>query len=178
MVLGTWYAGLKAAGYLMEWQKYGEFVDFVCFNNLSNTHGQAVFESAREATTLTGPGMIYELISRTPARRTLKISNYDPGRKDMVKAQASWSLNRDTLVIFALNRTDTTVHMSFDLSKLAENFSEAEFSMLDADDIFCRNKAEFPDEIRHKDWSVRVRRNTLPYTLAPRSFTQVILPVK
>jgi DUF1680 family protein len=67
MVLGTWHCGLRAAGFLMHWQRQGHMVDFVNYNNLANTHGQAVIATPKEGAYLTAPGKLYELISRIPA---------------------------------------------------------------------------------------------------------------
>lgn len=151
MVLGTWYCGLKAAGYLLAWQRRGCIVDFVNFNNLSNTHGQAVIETPKEGAYLTAPGMVYELLSRTPARWPLVIEEYQPRRNDMFQVQAAYSLHQDTLVLNALNRSNLEKNIAFDFSTVKKEFNSIEISMLDADDIFCRNKLDMPDEIRRRD---------------------------
>lgn len=175
MVLGTWFCGLKAAGYLMEWQRRGGIVDFVNYNNFSNTHGQAVIETPKEGAYLTAPGKLYELISRTPARWTLKIENYYPHRDDMFQAQAAFSINMDTLVFYTLNRLDTAKVAEFNFSSLGNDYKKATFSMLDADDIFARNKLELPNEIRRKNWKRRCRNSRLEVHCPPRSFIQVVV---
>jgi alpha-L-arabinofuranosidase len=175
MVLGTWYCGLKAAGYLMNWQRKGDIVDFVNFNNFSNTHGQAVIESPKEGAYLTAPGRVYELLSRTPARWPLVIEGYRADRTDMFQVQAAYSLNRDTLVLYALNRSDSARAIQFDYSLLDKKYKSVNFSMLDADDIFARNKIDLPDEIRRKDWAEKQRGYKLNLDCPPRSFIQAVL---
>jgi alpha-L-arabinofuranosidase len=177
MVLGTWYCGLKAAGYLMNWQRKGSIIDFINFNNLANTHGQAVIETPKEGAYLTGPGKLYELISRTPARWPLIINGYDFNPNDMVQVQAAFSLNKDTLVIYSLNRSDAENLIEFDLSGLNQDFSTASISMLDADDIFARNKIDMLNEIRRTDWSENIKKNNIKLPSPPRSFIQAVLPV-
>lgn len=175
MVLGTWYCGLKAAGYLMHWQRQGEMVDFVNFNNLSNTHGQAVIETPKEGAYLTSPGKVYELLSRTPGRRPLIIEGYEAKRNDMIQGQAAYSLTSDTLVVYALNRSDTATVMEFDFSLLKKNFSVVNISMLDADDIFARNKIDMPCEIRRTDRVEKINKNYVRLQSPPRSFVQAVL---
>ena len=175
MVLGTWYCGLKAAGYLMNWQRKGGIVDFVNFNNFSNTHGQAVIETPKEGAYLTAPGMVYELLSRSPARWPLEIEGYQAARGDLFQIQAAYSLNRDTLVVYALNRTDSAQAVQFDYSLLGKKYSSVEFTMLDGDDIFARNKMDLPNEIRRKDWAEKKRGNQLIINCPPRSLIQAVL---
>lgn len=174
MVLGTWYCGLKAAGYLLNWQQYGEVVDFVNFNNFSNTHGQAVIETPKEGAYLTAPGKVYELLSRSPARWPLCISEYQPSRQDLIQGHAAWSLNKDTLVLFALNRTDTLRTLEFKLDSLHFKPKTLHYSVLDADDIFARSKIDLPDEIRRKEWETRHKETSIRIKSLPRSFTQVV----
>lgn len=76
-------------------------VDFVNYNNLANTHGQAVIETPKEGAYLTAPGKLYELISRSPGRYPLVIEGYEASRNDMIQGQAVFSLTKDTLVIHA-----------------------------------------------------------------------------
>ena len=175
MVLGTWYCGLKAAGYLMNWQREGGIVDFINFNNLSNTHGQAVIETPKEGAYLTATGKVYELLSRTPARWPLEIEGYQAHRDDMFQGQAAYSLNKDSLVVYALNRTDSAKVVAFDYSLLKKDFSSVALSMLDADDIFARNKIDIPNEIRRKDWTEKSRGKKLLVHCPPRSFIQAVL---
>lgn len=175
MVLGTWHCGLKTAGYLMHWQRQGGMVDFVNFNNLSNTHGQAVIETPKEGAYLTAPGKVYELVSRTPARRPLVFDGYEADRNDMVQGQAAYNLTRDTLVIYALNRTDTARVMGFDYSLLGKDFAVLNISVLAADDLFARNKINLPNEIQRTDRVEEIKDDLLRLDSPPRSFTQVVL---
>jgi len=175
MVLGTWYCGLKAAGYLMHWQRQGGMVEFINFNNLSNTHGQAVIETPKEGAYLTAPGKVYELLSRTPGRRPLILKGYEAKRNDMIQGQAAYSLTRDTLVVYALNRTDTARVMEFDFSLLQKDFSRMDISVLDADDVFARNKIDMPDEIRRSDSIQKIKKSHLRLQCPARSFSHVVL---
>ncbi len=175
MVLGTWYCGLKAAGYLMDWQRKGSIVDFVNYNNFSNTHGQAVLETPKEGAYLTAPGKLYELISRTPAKWPLKIEEYKANRTDMLQVQVAFSAERDSLVLYALNRTDSIKYLDINLSALDIKYKKVSYSMLEADDIFARTKIDKPNEIRRKDWEAKYRGKSLFLECPPRSFTQAIL---
>ncbi len=175
MVLGTWFCGLKAAGYLLDWQRKGSIVDFINFNNFSNTHGQAIIETPKEGAYLTAPGKVYELLSRTPARRPLEIEKYRAHRDDMFQVQAAYSINKDTLVVYALNRTDSAKVIEFDYSLLNKDFPSVALSMLDADDIFARNKIDMTNEIRRKDWIEKLSGKKLLIHCSPRSFIQAIL---
>ena len=174
MVLGTWFCGLKAAGYLMEWQRQGSIVDFINYNNFSNTHGQAVIETPKEGAYLTAPGKVYELLSRTPARWPLIIEGYQAHRDDMVQGQAAYSMDRDDLVLYALNRSDTAKVIEFDCSLLGRAFSSVSLTMLSADDVFARNKMDMPDEIRRENWSERCQSSSVLLHCPPRSFIQAV----
>ena len=50
--------GKDAVATLMMWQRHGDIVDFVNFNNLANTHSQSVIETAKEGAYITAPGMM------------------------------------------------------------------------------------------------------------------------
>ena len=175
MVLGTWHCGLRAAGFLMHWQRQGNMVDFVNYNNLANTHGQAVIETPKEGAYLTAPGKLYELISRSPGRYPLVIEDYEAKRNDMIQGQAVYSLTKDTLVIHALNRTDTAQTVMFDLSRLGTQYKMMSVTMLDADDIFARTRIDMPDEIRRSDRTQRVRSDKIALASPPRSYIQAVL---
>jgi alpha-L-arabinofuranosidase len=159
----------------MNWQRKGDIVDFVNFNNFSNTHGQAVIETPKEGAYLTAPGMVYELLSRTPARWPLEIEGYQANRDDMFQVQAAYSISKDTLVVYALNRTDSAKVTEFDYSLLNKDFPSVALSMLDADDIFARNKIDMPNEIREKNWTEKSNGKKLLVHCPPRSFIQAVL---
>lgn len=175
MVLGTWHCGLRAAGFLMHWQRQGHMVDFVNYNNLANTHGQAVIETPKEGAYLTAPGRLYELISRSPGRYPLVIEGYEAKRNDMIQGQAVYSLTKDTLVIHALNRTDTAQTVMFDLSRLGTKYNRMSVTMLDADDIFARTRIDMPDEIRRSERVEKVSNNEIILASPPRSYIQALL---
>ncbi len=82
-------------------------------------------------------------------------------------------------MVYTLNRTDSAKGVEFDWSLLKKEFTTAKITMLDADDIFARNKIDLPNEIRRKDWVEKRRGKKMIINCPPRSIIQaVLLPKK
>lgn len=58
----TWIYALTMAGNLLHYQRYGDLVRFMCFNNLCNTSGQSCIEVSKEKTILTASDILLQHI--------------------------------------------------------------------------------------------------------------------
>lgn len=120
-MFSKWSYALDAASTLMMWQRFGQTVDFVNFNNLANTHAQSAIETAKEGSWVTAAGEMLHMFANTKAYRTLIMKNedgseYHPLRNDLIQVQLSESVSGGSLVVNILNRCEEDGTVEIDLS--------------------------------------------------------------
>ena len=176
-LFSKWAYAMNIFRDMMEWQRLGEDVLFVNFNNLANTHAQNVIETPKEGVYLSAAGKAFELLAHSPAAWPLKIEGYNPNPRDHVQAQVAWDKERKRLVLYVFNMTERPVEQSFDLSALGGNFRTAQTRVLWADSLTTMNTLRNPNAIRREE-----RRETLggnptqwKVTTRPYSFCEVVL---
>lgn len=138
----TWGYALSLASNILAFQREGGTAKFLCFNNLANTMGQSCIETPKEGAILTGPGYVFELMSRSPAAWLLEIERYQAVRTDTVQVQTAWDAKRENLVIHMLNRGPTDARFEFDLSALGRIFTGGEQVCLSAADTLTVETAK------------------------------------
>ena len=120
-----WLYGMNLLKNFMAFQRLGDDMLFVNFNNLANTHSQSAMETPKEGAYLTASGRALQLLSNSPAAWLLAIENYKPGANDDYQVQAAWDINRKKLVLYVCNRTAAAKTTVFDLSDLKAPFVNA-----------------------------------------------------
>ena len=160
----------------LEWQRKGEEILFVNFNNLANTHSQCAIDTPKEGAYLTASGKAFELLANSPAAWPLTIENYTAKPKDSVQIQVCWDNQKERAILFLFNMTDQPVDQEFDLKALGKRFATAESTELWADSLVVMNNPAHPDAI-HRE--VRAENVSTPgkwmLQARPFSFTQVVL---
>ncbi len=106
-LFSKWSYALDAASMLMMWQRYGQEIMFINFNNFANTHSQSVIETAKEGGYVTAAGMMLHRFAYTQAALPLQCEGYHPGRNDDVQVQISYNGDKTALVVNLLNRSNT-----------------------------------------------------------------------
>ncbi|HCC00406.1 MAG TPA: hypothetical protein DEP42_04215, partial [Ruminococcaceae bacterium] len=129
-MFSKWYYALNLAKNFMAFQRLGNDVGFVNFNNLANTHSQSAMETPKEGSFLTACGKVLQLISRSPAAYVLNIEDYQARENDDYQVQAAWDTNHTRLVLYVCNRTKDSQVTHFDWSALPRHFSRAVSSTL------------------------------------------------
>jgi len=171
-----WRYALNMFPCLMTWQRYGDEIGFINFNNLANTHGQSALETPKEGAFLTGAGMVLELLSRSPAAWPLALDGYIPGDLADFQIQAAWDLDRNRLVLYVLNLTPKESTAEFDLQGIGGVFRIAEETMLTASGPLTHNTTanhnavQRIDRVRSSEGSDCLCVNVPPYT-----FVQTVL---
>ncbi|MBR4755571.1 MAG: hypothetical protein IK076_01360 [Bacteroidales bacterium] len=143
-----WLYALNLMKNFMGFQRMGDEMLFVNFNNLANTHSQCVMDTPKEGAYLTASGRVMQLLSNSPASRFLKIEGYDPGMDEDFQVQAAWDRDRKKLVIFICNRTGNDTKASFDISDLGCGFKTCSRTLLIADGPMAMNTLDRQDAIR------------------------------
>ena len=115
-MFSKWTYALDAASTLMMWQRMGDVVDFVNFNNLANTHAQSAIETPKEGAYPTAAGMMLHCFAHTEAYRPLVIKDYHASRMDAVQVQVSLDKTGSALILNVLNRTETEDTLELDLT--------------------------------------------------------------
>jgi alpha-L-arabinofuranosidase len=115
-LFSKWSYALDAAANMMMWQRHGDIVDFINFNNLANTHSQSVLETPKEGYYITAAGMMMHRFANTQAARTIEIENYHALRTDPVSVQLSENKDGSALVLNVLNRSEQDDEVEIDLS--------------------------------------------------------------
>lgn len=176
-MFSKWVYALNLLKNFMGFQRMGDEMLFVNFNNLANTHSQCVMDTPKEGAYLTASGRAMELLSKSPASRILKIDGYDPSMDEDFQVQAAWNTDRSKLVLYVCNRTGDGRKAVFDLSGLDRPFVSGRFKRLVADSPVSMNTLENQDAVRVVETSmkVKVRKGLLSLDVPAWSFTEYVL---
>jgi alpha-N-arabinofuranosidase len=172
-----WLYGLNLLKNFMAFQRLGNDMLFVNFNNLANTHSQSAMETPKEGAYLTASGRALELLSNSPAAWPLKFANYSAKASDDYQVQAAWDLNRKKMVLYVCNRTGVGQTADFDLSALPVTFVNSMVTRLQADSPVAMNTLANPEAIRKTVTGSKIKIKSGKYSImAPAySFTEIIL---
>ena len=175
-MFSKWSYALDAAATLMMWQRYGQDIDFINFNNLANTHSQSVIETPKEGAYITSAGMMMHRFATTEAYQTLVLEDYHAKRTDPVQVQLSVNKDGTALVLNLLNRAEEDEEVELDLTAFAVADGEARGVLLAADSLLSMNTlndtqvAESPD-------TVTVRSGVVKATVKRLSFGEYVIPL-
>ncbi|MES2731182.1 MAG: hypothetical protein V4714_05515 [Bacteroidota bacterium] len=172
-----WLYGLNLLRNFMAFQRLGEDMLFVNFNNLANTHSQSAIETPKEGAYLTASGRAMELLANSPAAWVLKMDNYTPKMQDEYQVQAAWDQSRKKLVLYICNRTAEVQESTFDLSGLKKAFSKSGITQLNATGPVVMNTLSQPNAIKRTVKNAKASLTNGQYTVqAPAySFTEIVL---
>jgi alpha-N-arabinofuranosidase len=172
-----WYYALNLVRNYMAFQRLGDGVGFVNFNNLANTHSQSAMETPKEGSFLTACGKVLQFISRSPAAYVLNIEDYQARENDDYQVQAAWDTNHTRLVLYVCNRTKDSQVTHFDWSDLQRHFSRAVISTLYAKDPLSMNTTKDHNAIKRSDRNkvLRGQKSGFSIQTPPYSFCQIVL---
>ncbi len=176
-MFSKWSYALDAASTLMMWQRYGQDIDFINFNNLANTHSQSVIETPKEGAYPTAAGMMMRMFSKTKAYQTLVIENYHPTRNDPLQVQLSVSEAGDALILNCLNRFEEDDEIEMDLRAFDLTDGEVKGEGLVADNLLSMNRMgdmQIREAVAVLVITDRVARCSVPKL----SYMEYIIPLK
>lgn len=173
-----WYYALNLCRNFMAFQRLGDDVGFVNFNNLANTHSQCAMDTPKEGAFLTASGKVLELFSRSPAAYLVDIKDYHARENDDFQVQAAWDVNREKMVLYVCNRTGENHTTEFDLTALKKQFKKATISELSASGAMVMNTLTDPDAIKRDDKELQIKnkqKDVFRVDSPAYSFIQVVL---
>ncbi len=176
-MFSKWSYALDAAATLMMWQRYGQDIDFINFNNFANTHSQSVIETPKEGWYITAAGMMMHRFANTEAYQTLRIEGYHPNRTDPVQVQLSLNKDGSALILNLLNRTEEDGELDLDLSAFSVADGICSGVILSAESLLSMNvlrDAQITEAATHLEVSSHSVRTIVPKL----SFAEYILPLK
>ena len=179
-LFSKWGYALDAASNLMMWQRHGDIIDFINFNNFANTHAQSAIETAKEGSFVTAAGEMLRMFATTRASRPLVCETedgvYHPERNDDLQLQLSLTEEGDALVLGLLNRSAHEETLCLDLA--AYNVADrGEGTVLTAPDSLSMNTLTRRD-IRKMSAEVTVKDGRVEMTVEPLSYGEYIIPIK
>ena len=175
-MFSKWSYALDAAATLMMWQRYGQSIDFINFNNLANTHAQSVIETPKEGAFVAAAGMMLHRFAFTEAYQTLQIEDYHPTREDNVQVQLSVNEAGSALVLNVLNRTEEEDVLELDLSVFDVADGQAEGVLLSADSLLSMNRLH-DQQITELEDSITVANKIVKTTVPKLSYGEYIIPL-
>lgn len=176
-MFSKWSYALDAAATMMMWQRYGQDIDFINFNNFANTHSQSVIETPKEGAYPTAAGMMMRMFSKTQAYRTLVLENYHPTRNDAVQVQLSVNKTEDALILNILNRSGEDDEIKLDLSAFPVNDGDAQGEGLQADSLLSMNQLN-DMQIRNVIVSLKITNGTINCVVPRLSFAEYKINLK
>jgi len=176
-MFSKWMYALNLLKNFMGFQRMGDEMLFVNFNNLANTHSQCAMDTPKEGAFLTASGRALELLSHSPASRLLSIKDYSPDMKEEYQVQAAWDKDRRKLVLYVCNRTADQRTTEFDVSALGRNFTRFSWKRLSADSPVVMNTLDNPDAVQTtlKEGKAVVRKGIYSIKVPAWSFTEIVL---
>ena len=176
-MFSKWMYALNLLKNFMGFQRMGDEMLFVNFNNLANTHSQCTMDTPKEGAFLTASGRAMAFLSHSPAARVLQIADYAPGMEEDFQVQAAWDRDRRRLVLYVCNRTATARKAVFDLSALGRRFTSAAQTRLVADGPMAMNTLSEPDAVKvlEKKGKAPVRKDLCTVDAPAWSFTELVL---
>jgi len=161
----------------MMWQRYGQSIDFINFNNFANTHAQSVIETPKESAFVAAAGMMLHRFAHTEAYQTLMLEDYHPTRTDPIQVQLSFNEDSSALVLNILNRTEEDGEVELDLSAFEVADGEAKGVLLVGDDLLAMNKLG-DQRICEQETSITVANKTVKAAVRRLSFAELVIPLK
>lgn len=175
-MFSKWTYALDAASVLMMWQRYGQDIGFVNFNNLANTHAQSAIETPKEGAYATAAGMILHRFANTEAYRTLVIENYHATLDDALLVQLSMNGQGTALVLNVLNKSDEDGEVVLDLSVFTPASGTHGGVMLSADSLVAMNTLH-DRQIREQRVSLCVKDSVAKASAPARSFAEYVIEI-
>ncbi|MBO4869148.1 MAG: hypothetical protein J5585_05505 [Clostridia bacterium] len=176
-MFSKWSYALDAAATMMMWQRHGDAIDFVNYNNLANTHSQSVIETPKEGAYVTAPGMMMHMFSSTRAYRTLVIEGYHASRTDPVQVQLSVDEAGDALVLNVLDRSEDDDELELDLSAFDVADGECGGVMLCGDSLLSMNTLN-DTQVKETPATIHVRGGRVVMAVKRLSFSEFVIPLK
>ena len=165
-MFSKWSYALDAAATLMMWQRYGQSIDFINFNNWANTHAQSVIETPKEGAFVAASGMMLHRFAFTEAYQTLQIEDYHAKRTDAVQVQLSINEDGSALILNLLNRCEEDGELELDLSVFPVSDGAAAGVLLAGEDLLSMNKMD-DQQICERDAAVEIVGKTVK-TVVPK----------
>ncbi|MBP3666188.1 MAG: hypothetical protein J6K29_03955 [Clostridia bacterium] len=176
-MFSKWSYALDAAAILMMWQRYGQDIDFINFNNLANTHSQSVIETPKEGAYITSAGMMMHRFATTEAYQTLVLEDYHAKRTDPVQVQLSVNKDGSALVLNLLNRTEEDGDVEIDLTAFAVADGKAAGVLLSADSLLSMNTLR-DQQVSEHPAAVTVQNCAVKATVPRLSFGEYVIPIR
>jgi len=174
-LFSKWSYALEAAKMLLMWQRYGDVIDFINFNNMANTHAQSAIETTKEGAYVTAAGEMLHMFAHTKAAYTLKCEDYLPGRTDDVHVQAAYTDEKDALVINILNFRTKNEEIRIDISEFVQT-GRADGVVLYADSLVSMNTLQ-KREIRKKSAEAYVSDGMFKVCADKLSFSEYVVKI-
>ena len=175
-LFSKWSYALDAAAILMMWQRYGQSIDFINFNNWANTHAQSVIETPKEGAFVAASGMMLHRFAHTEAYQTLQMEDYRPTRTDPVQVQLSVNRDSSALVLNILNRSEEDGEVELDLSAFEVPDGEAKGILLAGDHLLAMNKLG-DQQITEREAAVLVSDGAVKTTAPKLSYAEYVIPL-
>ena len=175
-MFSKWAYALDAASILMMWQRYGQDIDFVNFNNLANTHAQSAIETPKEGAYPTAAGMVLHRFAHTKAYRTLKLKDYRPHCDDPWQVQLSINEQGDALVLNVLNKGEEDCEITLELASFVIENGSYDGISLAAESLVSMNRL---NDMRIKEISVSLTMQGGVASVCARafSFAEYVIPL-
>jgi hypothetical protein len=169
-----WLYGLTLMKNFLAFQRIGDSMLFVSFNNMAFLSGS--LESSKEGSYLTASGRTLELLSHSPLSWLLRFDNYTAKSGDDFQVQAGWDKQREKLVLMICNRTAEEREITFDLTSIRQKFITQTLNRLSGDPL-SMNKLQNTNAIKKESSKKNFtgKKGVFKISVPPYSFSELIL---
>ncbi len=168
-----WRYAMNIFRKMLMWQREGEDILFINFNNLANTHGQNAIDTSRDQIWLNASGVALGMMSHSPAAHLLDIKDYRASHSDPVQLQAAYDEAKGQVVVYVYNASEETKDVNILLPKDANCYHKCRGTIASAPKAISMNRQN-RDEISVTKLEGAVRENAYRHSAPALSFTELV----
>lgn len=170
--LQRWYYALNAATVLQRFWRNAEWMDFANFNNLVNTWGQNVIESAKSGAWLSCAGRLFEFFMDSKAAWPVEVAPLE--RDGKIYAAAALSESKKDLVISLVNLGEAA-NLDIALNGGSLGYTVRSARGIAAPSLVSRNTESDRDAVKSFQPETEMRSSHLMVRVRAYSVSEVVL---
>lgn len=168
-----WRYALNVFRQMMMWQREGEDVLFINFNNLANTHGQNAIDTPRDGIYLSACGIALGLMAQSPAAHLLQIKDYHASLTDPLQIQAAYDETKKQVVVYACNVLSEATEATVRLPNDGNRYRHCRIHVASAPALTSMNR-QHRDEISVTKLETEVTSEEFHFQIPALSFTELV----
>ncbi len=168
-----WRYAMNIFRKMLLWQREGEDILFINFNNLANTHGQNAIETSRDRIWLNASGVALGMMAHSPAAHLLATRDDCASHDDPIQFQAAYDEAKKQVIVYAYNASGEPRDIHIRLPEDTNRYHTCRVTIASAPEAISMNRQN-RDEISVTKLVGEVSENTYRHSMPALSFTELV----